>query len=69
MYPKLYRKAIKRATIVKTHQGWYVGQLKDIPEVLSQGRTIKELRDNLLDVLVTFREMEHKKVTFKLKNL
>ena len=69
MYPKLYRKAIKRANIVKTHQGWYVGQLKDIPEVLSQGRTIKELKDNLLDVLVTFREFEHKIITFKLKNL
>lgn len=69
MYPKLYRKAINRANIVKTHQGWYVGQLKDIPEVLSQGRTIKELKDNLLDVLVTFREMDHKKVNYKLRKL
>ena len=69
MYPKLYRKAINRANIVKTHEGWYVGQSKDIPEVMSQGKTIKELRDNLLDALITLREFEHKKITFKLKNL
>ena len=39
------------AIIEKSNDGWYVGQLEEIPAVLSQGRTIKELKENLLDAL------------------
>ena len=28
---------------------WYVGQLRDVPDVFSQGRTLAELRDNIRD--------------------
>ena len=31
--------------------GWYVGQIEEAPAALSQGRTLKELRGNLLDAL------------------
>ena len=37
------------AIIEKTDDGWYVGQLEEIPAVLSQGRTIEEVKENLLD--------------------
>ena len=29
--------------------GWYVGKLKEIPGVFSQGETIKELEENIED--------------------
>jgi len=37
------------AIIEKSEDGWYVGQLEELPEVLSQGRTIEELKKNLQD--------------------
>jgi predicted RNase H-like HicB family nuclease len=39
------------AIIEKSDDGWYVGQLEEIPEVLSQGKTVKELLANLKDAL------------------
>ncbi len=29
--------------------GWYVGRLKEIPGVFSQGKTLKELEENIID--------------------
>lgn len=29
--------------------GWYVGQLKEVPGVFSQGETLVELEDNIRD--------------------
>jgi predicted RNase H-like HicB family nuclease len=29
--------------------GWYVGQLRELPNVLSQGKTLEELKENILD--------------------
>lgn len=37
--------------IEKGNQGYLVGQLKELPEVLSQGRSEKELHENILDAL------------------
>jgi len=42
---------IEQTIIEKTEDGWYVGQLEEIPAVLSQGKTIEELKENLLDAL------------------
>ncbi len=39
------------AIIEKSDDGWYVGQLEEMPAVLSQGKTIIELKENLLDAL------------------
>jgi predicted RNase H-like HicB family nuclease len=39
------------AIIEKSDDGWYVGQLEEMPEVLSQGKTVKELLSNLKDAL------------------
>lgn len=29
--------------------GWYVGRLKEVPGVFSQGKTIQDLEDNIRD--------------------
>ena len=29
--------------------GWYVGKLKEVPGVFSQGETLEELEENILD--------------------
>ena len=29
--------------------GWYVGKLKEIPSVFSQGKSLKKLEDNIRD--------------------
>ena len=39
------------AVIEKSDDGWYVGQIPEVPEVISQGKTIDELKENLLDAL------------------
>jgi predicted RNase H-like HicB family nuclease len=28
---------------------WYVGKLKEVPGIFSQGRTLKELKENIFD--------------------
>jgi len=30
-------------------KGWYVGRLKEVPGVFSQGQTLEELKENILD--------------------
>lgn len=37
------------AVIEKSEDGWYVGQLEEMPEVISQGRDMDEVMENLKD--------------------
>ena len=39
------------AIIEKSDDGWYVGQIEEMPAAISQGNTIEELKVNLLDAL------------------
>ncbi len=39
------------AIIEKSEEGLYVGQIQEIPEAIAQGKTIDELKQNLLDAL------------------
>jgi predicted RNase H-like HicB family nuclease len=39
------------AIIEKSLDGWYVGQIEEYPEVISQGKTMEELNENLVDAL------------------
>ncbi len=32
--------------------GWYVGRLKEVPGVFSQGETMEELEDNIRDAFI-----------------
>lgn len=44
------------AIIEKSEDGWYVGQVEEIPAALSQGRTIEELKINLIDAVKLLME-------------
>lgn len=39
------------AIIEKSEDGWFVGQLEEFPEVLAQGKSIEEVKENLQDAL------------------
>jgi predicted RNase H-like HicB family nuclease len=46
-----------------TDEGWFVGKLKEIPGVFSQGETLDELKENIADayrmMLESEPELEH----------
>jgi predicted RNase H-like HicB family nuclease len=39
------------AIIEKSTDGWYVGQVEEMPAAISQGKTVEEVKANLLDAL------------------
>ena len=39
------------AIIEKSEDGWYVGQVEELPGAISQGKTIDELMENLTDAV------------------
>lgn len=39
-------------------EGWYVGRLKEIPGVFSQGETLEELEENIRDIYQLMTEEE-----------
>ncbi|GHT37796.1 hypothetical protein FACS189435_3610 [Bacteroidia bacterium] len=36
--------------------GYYIGQLKELPAVFTQGRTLEEVKENIADVLDMYLE-------------
>jgi predicted RNase H-like HicB family nuclease len=44
------------AIIEKSDDGWYVGQVEEIPAAISQGKTIEEVKDNLSDAVKLLME-------------
>ena len=49
------------AIIEQGEDGWLVGQLKEFPEVIDQGKTVEELQQNLLDGLTFFLEVQRRR--------
>ncbi len=41
-----------------TDEGWYVGRLKEVPGVFSQGESIAELEENIRDAYQMMMEEE-----------
>ncbi|MEM9829685.1 MAG: type II toxin-antitoxin system HicB family antitoxin [Bacteroidota bacterium] len=39
------------AVIEQDDHGWYVGQIEELPAAISQGKSIEEVKTNLLDAL------------------
>ncbi len=39
-------------------EGWYVGRLKEVPGVFSQGETLKELEENICEAYKLMLETE-----------
>ena len=46
------------ALIEQGENGWLVGQLKELPAVIDQGRTLEELKSNLLTGLQFYLETQ-----------
>jgi len=46
------------AVIESGENGWLVGQIEEIPAVISQGKTVDELKTNLLDALNLYHETQ-----------
>ena len=44
--------------IEKGLDGWFIGQVEEIPGVLTQGKTVDETKDNLLDALQLYLETQ-----------
>ena len=42
-------------------EGWYVGRLREVPGVFSQGKTLGELEDNVRDAYQLLLDDEAKK--------
>jgi predicted RNase H-like HicB family nuclease len=49
------------AIIEKSTDGWYVGQIEEFPEAVSQGKSIDELKENLFDALRLIMETRKEK--------
>ena len=45
------------AVIEQDSSGWYVGQVEELPAAISQGKTIEEVKANLLDALQMILEV------------
>ncbi len=50
------------AVIEKSPDGWYVGQIQEFPSAISQGKTIKALKKNLLDALKVVMEANRQEI-------
>ena len=46
------------AIIEKGENGWLVGQVEEIPAVMSQGKSVDELKENLIDALHLYLETQ-----------
>jgi predicted RNase H-like HicB family nuclease len=50
-------------------EGWYVGRLKEVPGVFSQGESLQELEDNIRDAYKLMVDAECEKSQFSLEGL
>lgn len=44
--------------VEKGEDGWLVGQIEEYPAVISQGKTITELKENLTDALKLYLDYQ-----------
>jgi predicted RNase H-like HicB family nuclease len=50
-------KSCFNALIKETDDGWFFGQIEEVPEAMSQGKTIDELMENLENALNLILEL------------
>lgn len=57
------------AIIEKSEDGWYVGQIEEFPSAISQGKSVEELKANLIEalqlLLVTNKEITEQEYKYK----
>lgn len=47
---------MKLAMVISKGEEYFIGTIKEIPEVLTQGKTVAETKQNALDALQTYLE-------------
>jgi predicted RNase H-like HicB family nuclease len=47
-------------TIEQGESGWLVGQINELPAAISQGKTLEELKANLIDAVQLLTETKEK---------
>jgi len=52
-----------------TDDGWFVGRLKELPSIMSQGETLEELKENIVDAYHMMLEAETEPVRADAKTL
>jgi len=50
-------------------EGWYVGRLKEIPGIFSQGETLEELEENIRDAYALMMEEEAPRISERSKEI
>ena len=48
--------------VEKGENGFYVGQIQEYPPIMSQGKTLDELKENLKDAVKLFLEVQKEQV-------
>ena len=56
------------AIIEQSDDGWLVGQFEEFPAVLSQGKTLEELKSNLMDALQLLIQVNREDTALAYKN-
>ncbi|MBP5663707.1 MAG: type II toxin-antitoxin system HicB family antitoxin [Bacteroidales bacterium] len=46
--------------VQKNENGWYTGQCEQVPEAISQGETLEELKENMVDAIKMMIEYNSK---------
>jgi len=57
---------MKLTLVISKGEEFYIGTIKEIPAVITQGKTIDEARENVTDALALY--LENMKETNKLEN-
>ena len=47
---------MKMNIVYKEEKGWFVGHIQEYPDYESQGKTLEELRDNLVEIYDDIRK-------------
>ena len=56
---------MKLTIVISKGEEFYIGAIKEIPTVLSQGATIQEAKENVLDALELYLEDMQQKKNFE----
>jgi predicted RNase H-like HicB family nuclease len=57
------------ALICQTDDGWYYGRIKEVPEAMSQGHSLYELKDNLQHALSMILKMHSEETIREMKGM
>jgi len=48
-------KFVKTNIVYREEKGWFVGHIQEYPDYESQGKTLQELKDNLIEIYEDIR--------------